>query len=344
MASEPITWRDWSSGLPRDGEDWQERDLFNALSARSLTEHLNPVRFAGPLAAGDLALICVMRNERARLPLFFRHYRELGVTRFLMVDNGSSDGSRELLLAEAGVDVFDAPVPYRDGQGGIYWANGLAQAHCRDRWVLRVDADELLVYDGMESHPLPDLARLLQATGFDRLYAPMLDLYSSAAFGTIRRDVGQVLAEDSWFDSEGYELERWASGWYLTGGPRARLFNLEGKRPYHHWLSKYPFVYMDKAKVIYNTHYLWPFDRITKGPMAALLHLKLFDDFIERSAVYEEEKQHAHDSLSYQLSNQVIRENATTTAMHAQSRRYRGPKSLLRYRIMLPLDWSKLPR
>ena len=344
MAADRITWRYWEGGLPQDGGDWPEREAFNAVSARSLSEQLTTVRFAGPLALGDLPLICVVRNERARLPLFFRHYRELGVTRFLMIDNGSSDGTRELLLAQDGVDVLDARASFRDSYCGAYWTNALAHAHCRGRWVLRADADELLVYDGMESHPLPDLARLLDATGFDRLYAPMLDLYSSAAFAGGERGIEQIFAGDSWFDSEGYELARWKEGWYLTGGPRARLFNREGKQNYSHWLSKYPFFHMDAAKALFNPHYMWPFDQVTKGPMAALLHLKLFDDFPERSATFAREKRHAHHSLAYRLYNEVMREQASMSAMHAQSRRYRGPKSLLRHRMMLPLDWSKLPK
>lgn len=342
MISERIIWRDWEATLPDAGGDWREREAFNALCARSLTEQLIPIRFAGPLAPDDFPLICVLRNECARLPLFFRHYRQMGVTRFLMIDNGSSDGSREILLAEDGVDVFSAPVPFQEGKGGIYWANGLAHAYCRDRWILRVDVDELLVYDGMAEHPLPDLARLLEATGFDRLYAPMLDLYSSAAFGTRQRAVEEIVNEDSWFDSEGYRLERWREGWHLTGGPRARLFNRPGKAQLSYWLSKYPLLYMDEAKAIFNQHYLWPFDEVTKGPMAALLHLKLTDDYLERSAVYEREKHHAHDSQVYRVSSEVMREKGPMSAMHVGSRRYRGPKSLLRYRIMLPFDWSKL--
>jgi hypothetical protein len=337
--SDRVRWLDWEASLPHDRGDWTQREAFNAMCARSLTEQLVPIRSSGALAADDCPLICVLRNEHARLPLFFRHYRKLGITRFFMIDNDSSDGSRELLLAEEGVDVFSAPVRFQEGKGGIYWANGLANAYCRDRWLLRVDADELLVYDGMEEHPLPELGRLLQATGFDRLYAPMLDLYSSAPFGTRKRGVEEILNEDSWFDSEGYDLQRWREGWHLGGGARARLFNRDGNK---YWLSKYPYVRMEGVMTIINQHYLWPFDDMTPGPMGALLHLKLTDDFPERSMAYAQEKQHAFGSKVYRMSSQVMEENPALSAMHAKSRRYRGPKSLLRYRVMLPLDWSKL--
>jgi len=38
-------------------------------------------------------LICVVRNERVRLPYFFRYYRRLGITHFIIIDNGSVDGT-----------------------------------------------------------------------------------------------------------------------------------------------------------------------------------------------------------------------------------------------------------
>ena len=66
---------------PSDRPEWRElfhnpsmqeqaRDLFNQTSAHAL-EDLQPVRFRGALATGDVAVLCVLRNEAARLPLFF---------------------------------------------------------------------------------------------------------------------------------------------------------------------------------------------------------------------------------------------------------------------------------
>ncbi|OZA17880.1 MAG: glycosyl transferase family 2, partial [Rhodobacterales bacterium 17-64-5] len=42
-----------------------------------------------------ILLFATLRNERVRLPYFLQYYRKLGIDHFLLVDNGSDDGSRE---------------------------------------------------------------------------------------------------------------------------------------------------------------------------------------------------------------------------------------------------------
>src|SRR6185503_5153899 len=81
-------------------------DQLNSLSDRAFAEDLRPVRINGPLGPDDVVLICVVRNEALRLPLFFEHHKKIGVSRFLMVDNDSEDETAELLLAEPLADVF----------------------------------------------------------------------------------------------------------------------------------------------------------------------------------------------------------------------------------------------
>ncbi len=60
---------------------------------------LTPAKPERPLAAGDLALVCTVRNSASYLPAFLAHYRRLGVTRFVFVDDRSDDGTAELLAA-----------------------------------------------------------------------------------------------------------------------------------------------------------------------------------------------------------------------------------------------------
>jgi hypothetical protein len=64
------------------------------------------------------------------------------------------------------------------------------------------------------------------------------------------------------------------------------------------------------------------------------------DDFVERSATYEREGQHAFGSREYQLINEQLTTMPALTFFHPGSRRYRGPKSLIRYRVMQPFDWN----
>ncbi len=336
----PIAYRHWWETMPKQGEDWAQRDEFNELSDRSLSEQLATVRCRGALAEGEIAVISVLRNEASRLPLFFEHYKELGVTRFFMVDNNSDDGSHELLLAEPKADVFHTTTPYRQGQMGVYWYNGLARAHCQGHWTVIADADELLVYDGMEEHGLHDLANLLQAANQDRLVAMLVDVYPSQPLGHADTDIAELLKVDCWFDDEGYTSYSTVAGTLLTGGPRHRLFN-QAEKFHLHWLSKFPFFHMSADKTIFDAHYLWPYGETGQQPLGGLIHLKLMHDFIERSKRNELEGQHVAGSRAYRIINARVAEMPEVVALYSKSKRYRGPKSLVRHHMMRPIVWPR---
>lgn len=332
--------RNWHPTMPESGLVWKHRDEFNDLSHQSLTAHLETIRCRGSLAPGEIGAICILRNEAGRLPLFLEHYKKLGVSRFFMVDNNSDDATRQLLLAEPAADIFVARASFNEGNGGMYWANGLAREYCRNNWVIRPDADELLVYSGMDAHDLTSLRDWLSARGRDRLFVIMVDVYPSRGLGIEQRSIVDILERDCWFDSEGYSLERNHGGWLVTGGPRHRFLKQDGEF-YKYWLSKYPFFRVTDETVVFDPHWIWPMDWRQEQPLGALLHLKLMDDFIERSIRFEREGQHASASRAYQLINQQIANMPFVSFFHANSRRYRGPQSLLRYRVIASIDWRQ---
>lgn len=340
-APEPIAYRYWWPTMPRKGESWTLRGEFDELSERSLTEQLTAIRCRGEVAEGEIAVISVLRNEAARLPLFFDHYKKLGVGRFFMVDNDSDDGSHEILLAEPLADVFHTAAPYKHGQMGVYWYNGLARAYCRGRWTITADADELFVYDAMERHNLHDLVRFLQSKKHDRLLSTLIDVYPSQALGHDTASISELLEFDCWFDDDGYTPYSTVAWRLLTGGPRHRLFN-QGRDVHLHWLSKYPLIHMSEDKTIFDAHYIWPYDELAdRPPYGALIHLKLMHDFIARSRQNELEGQHVADSRAYRIINDSLARNPDTVVFYGKSKRYRGPKSLVRHHMMAPIAWPR---
>jgi hypothetical protein len=189
----------------------------------------------------------------------------------------------------------------------------------------------------MDVHDLAALADWLQEQGRDRILAPMCDVYPSSPLEGSNGDIARMLAQDCWFDREGYASQKWREGWHITGGPRERLFG----QTHSIWLSKYPFFRMTSAISFLNTHYLWPFDKALDRPKAALLHLKLLGDFIDRSKAYEYEGQHAMDSRAYRIANAIMGARGSLSPHYEGSVRYEGPQSLIAADIMLPIDWAK---
>jgi Glycosyl transferase family 2 len=59
-----------------------------------------------PVNADEIRLFSIMRNESLRLPAFLNHYVAMGVTRIIILDNGSEDDTVALALAHPLVHVY----------------------------------------------------------------------------------------------------------------------------------------------------------------------------------------------------------------------------------------------
>lgn len=53
-------------------------------------------------------VICVIRDEGHRLAFFLQYYRDLGFEHFICIDNGSTDGTAELLSSFDDVSLLSA--------------------------------------------------------------------------------------------------------------------------------------------------------------------------------------------------------------------------------------------
>ena len=98
----------------------------------------------GAIRPDSLLLFSTLRNELVRLPYFLRYYRELGINHFLIVDNGSDDGSDALLAAQADVSLWRTTAGYKASRFGVDWVTWLLARYGHGHWCLTLDADILL--------------------------------------------------------------------------------------------------------------------------------------------------------------------------------------------------------
>jgi glycosyltransferase involved in cell wall biosynthesis len=165
-----------------------------------------------PLPRHGLLVICVIRNEELLLPHFLRHYRALGAPHFVFVDNGSTDGSIALLRNQPDVTLFSAAAAYRDADFGVAWQQAVLANHCLGRWVLVVDADEMLVYDDCESRSLPGLISQVDSEGFDAVFTDLVDMYPRGSLDDADFSCTNPFDAAPFFDSPAL------SRWYLGSG------------------------------------------------------------------------------------------------------------------------------
>ena len=121
------------------------------------------------IAPSDTLLATVLRNERIRLPYFLRYYRDLGVKHFLIIDNGSDDGSRDYLAAQKDVSLWATTASYRAARYGVDWINWLLMRHAIRHWILTVDVDEFFVYPFCDTRPIRALTDWLDIYGLRSL-------------------------------------------------------------------------------------------------------------------------------------------------------------------------------
>lgn len=245
------------------------------------------------IAKNDILLFATLRNERVRLPYFLSYYRKLGVRHFVLVDNGSDDGSGDYLNTQKDVTLFSTTASYRTARFGTDWLNWLQRRYAHDHWTLTVDVDEFFVYPFCDTRPLLALTDWLDSLESRAFSAMQIDMYPR---GDIReqeyREGQNPLEIVKWFDSTNYTISKNADykNLWIQGGPRARTFFADDPESAPA-LNKIPLVKWHRSYVYANsTHMLLPrglnivYDEHGgEKPSGALLHAKFLNTFVDKA-------------------------------------------------------------
>ena len=287
---------------------WQ-RKRWRIRALRKRRDLSSVIDRTGKIAPGDILVLGTLRNEAVRLPYFLRYYRALGVSHFLLVDNGSDDGSREYLADQPDVSLWTSTASYKRSRFGIDWINWLARKHAHDHWTLTVDVDEFFVYPFCDTRPINALTDWLDASSIRSFGAMLIDMYPKGPISSQNYVAGQDPIEtSSWFDAGNYTITRNAKfgNLWVQGGPRARAF-FPDKPERAPALNKIPLVKWDKSYTfVSSTHMLLPrglnlvYDE-WGGEKASgcLLHAKFLNTFVEKSQEELSRRQHYANSGEY---------------------------------------------
>ncbi|MTH96766.1 glycosyltransferase family 2 protein [Roseibium sp. RKSG952] len=241
---------------------------------------------------GSVTAIVLCYNEILRLPHFLEHHRNIGIGRFLIVDNGSTDGTSEFLRAQP--DVIHLPSTKEYKTHKARWRHVLASLYLEGQWVAFPDVDELLVYPGYPERRLPDLTAVWSRNDIRGAFSTMVDMYSDKPPSELAYTPGEpFLNVCPYFDAGGYRLlpvsrhtrQNFPTPpFQLYGGARERLFPVAGKRSrtwFDAWLEQAVFSPLAQRRprfvrrlAIKHLKKSWPDDSASMGKLPLVVWSK----------------------------------------------------------------------
>ncbi len=315
----------------------------------------------------------IVRNEMLRLAQTLDHYRGIGVARFFIIDNGSTDGTREFAADQLDCHVFVTRNSYSDAKFGLEWQQALLDEHGTGHWCLVVDADEWFIYPGYEKKSLPELAAFIQKSGAQGMFAFLLDMYGRGRIAEATPGPQHSLLDACrYFDGQyvwDYGFRAWLRlaqprfpPYTVAGGPRWRLLFPVLHRHYYAlkaiWriserlgiplpialrqppnLRKIPFVLWSRGMRYLNPHATTPVH--IAGVTGVLLHFKFLEDFFERVNAEVRRKEHWDGASEY--TRYAMKMKPELTFHYTGSVVYKDSQQLVRLGMMREDDgWSRI--
>lgn len=309
----------------------QAPDYVRAVLAEYSQAQLLTLKGFSPVSGPEPAVFSVVRNELDRLPEFLRHYRAAGIDRFVIIDNGSTDGTAEFLCDQPDCHVLSitAPFDWRRKHGWIMLAIG-QMGRGRDVWYLYADADEHIVFDGLGQLTFGDLCRICDARGLRRVRGMLVDMYAAGPLlGSTYQAGDPLLASYPWFDAGGYDERRFPEVISRKGGPRQRAFGAADPT-FRPEMTKYPLFKLRGPEVFANPHHVWPYaDNFTSPCHLGLLHFKFLPDTLARIEAAVQAETYWGGSIEYKCYRKILSQTPDLSLVAAISRRYAGPESLV---------------
>lgn len=274
-------------------------------------------------------VLTVVRDDLERMKLFYQHYRNLGVKQFVVIDNGSTDGTLEWVSQQQGTRCYQVSTKFLT-ESKVGWIEKALALNGYNRWYVVVDSDELLDYIGSELHDLKDLILHAKDNGYKHLNGYMLDMYSDQPLFTENCGCDEIVSRFRYFDASGYFLKNHGS-WVLDrevcslkGGSRARFF--KGMKVS---LNKQSLFYYEPDTLYCHPHYFWPYSRWDETPCNFVLrHYKFLKHDLLEFEKRVEEKGFWNGSKEYRGYLKAYRDNSGIGMKNGESKEYTNSLSL----------------
>ncbi|MDX2309195.1 MAG: glycosyltransferase family 2 protein [Hyphomicrobium sp.] len=175
------------------------------ISWRELMDRIEVVH--GVVDPDRATVYAIVHNEMFFLPALLEHYRTIGATQFLILDDNSTDGTSAFLARQPDCVILKTDLGFGDkvriafdgnataiDRASVFMKSAIPKKYLADRYAIYVDADEFLVLPpGVGS--LQELFAALAANDIDCIAASLVDFYP-ANVSDLDRDEHGLTAKD----------------------------------------------------------------------------------------------------------------------------------------------------
>ncbi len=273
------------------------------------------------LYSNDVIGFMIVKNESLRLPYVLDYYNNLGIERFFVIDNGSTDETIDILLSNEKIHVFSTTDKFQEHWS---WMEYLLKTFGLNKWCLVADADELFVYPHHEIVKINNLCQFLDKEGSKAFHSILLDMYSNDFLKNVEYKRGQdPLSVAPWFDINTHHKIR--SRYY--SGMRERIFGITP------CITKYPLVRIENgsfpSRGMHHTSI-----RPISSVRGVLLHFKYFQDFYNKVFNGVKNEQYWNNSLEYKAYYKILEYYPNINLWYPESVKLLKYKQLLEIGIM----------
>lgn len=262
-------------------------------------------------------LVTVIKDDIIRCKLLLTYYRSIGVKYFAILDNGSTDGTFELLKQQKDVNLFKCVEEYETYRKEA-WVNRIISNFGFNRWYLIVDSDEMIDYIGREEQSIETIIDKLEKQNFTRGKGMLIDMYSKGNLFEVDCDYKDIPNRFSYFDYKGYHFETKSFVPHWEGGPRERV--LDSK---HIWVSKSPLLYMNSDTVVINAHFQSPLSVDRESPEIFFIkHYKYLKQDYLPFKTRVEKKNFSNDSKFYKSAVEKFSNGDDISFFYADSMKF----------------------
>lgn len=304
------------------------------------SDRLIPVSIsAAPLPALTSPIaISVVRNEIATVAEYFEHYRRAGIRRFVMIDNGSTDGTLDFISAQPDADVYSQVHQFSTVRKQA-WINQAMLRYGYARWYLVADADEHVVFDDIEKHGFDDLVMHLESQHCRTGRGVMVDMYGDQPLASLSPSPDGLRGRYRFFDPSPYVETLRPEMMSCRGGARRRVFS-DSNLDFAPELTKYPLLKLELGEFVASPHHIWPPSRHLADPcIFGILHYKFISSFAEKVADAVALRQYWNQSAEYVVYQSALARDPGLVMKTGQSAEYMDSRTMRSLGLIQQISW-----